>query len=89
MKNHGLVTHSDKIRAEISTGNAPQLIWPIHQNQPIMYLGYFRKKSSHMSIVHGIAEFKKVHLSFWRELHLLSHTFSLPNYVLPISVRDQ
>ena len=70
-----------------NTSNTPQLIRPIHQDH---YLGYFRKSLHHMSIVHGIAEFKKVHLSFWRGLHLLSHTFSLPNYVvLPISVRDQ
>ena len=60
-----------------------------HSPKPPNYLGYFEKSPHHMSIVHGIAEFKKVHLSFWRGLHLLSHTFSLPNYVLPISVRDQ
>ena len=80
MKNHGLGTHNDKICAEISTGNAPntpQLIWPIHQNQPIIW-DILEKSPHHMSIVHGIAEFKKVHLSFWRELHLLSHTFSCP-----------
>ena len=65
------------------------LFGPFTKMSQLCIWDILEKSPHHMSIVHGIAEFKKVHLSFWRGLHLLSHTFSLPNYVLPISVRDQ
>ena len=47
MKNHGL-EHSDKVCAEITTGNipnTPQLIQSVHQNRPIIW-DILEKKSS-------------------------------------------
>ena len=48
MKNHGLGTHNDKLCADSSTGNTPnisQFIRPICPNWPIIWDVF--KKSSH------------------------------------------
>ena len=37
MQNYGIGTQKDIMCAKISTGNAPQLIWPIYQNWPIIW----------------------------------------------------
>ena len=52
MENHGL-GHNVKICTEMSTGNTPQLIRPIHQNRP-MFWDISEKSLHHMSIVHGL-----------------------------------
>ena len=65
-KNHELGVHKDKIWAESSTGdppNIPKLIQPTCTNQPMIW-DIFEKSSHQMSIVHvlgnGLTKFFQI-----------------------------